>query len=136
MKLDLNKVYRDRKGMEWKVVMKGMRIYTAYPILVVNSSQDLINWLTSDGGNNAFGGEHPRDLIQFVGDDFTPVKEPRKFEFEACLTEYNSGPQEQFAVSQALGKFCSSLYVSKEYADHRELDKVSIWKFTMEELFK
>ena len=125
MKFELNKVYRATDGTEWKVVCINVDSYTAF---VNKESNDFLTYYEGEIGGH--------DLIELVGEDFTEIKEPREFKFEGVLIEYEGCPQEQFAISEALGKFCSYLYINEEYVKKISTGKISKWEVTMKEILK
>jgi len=77
MKIELNKVYRDRLKREWKIVVK----YETYDhttgktrvrCIYINKEQN--DYGPCDENGKSWGMEHLEnyeDLIELVGDDFT-----------------------------------------------------------------
>ncbi len=68
MKLEIDKVYRARNGTEWKVVC----IDVFNKSTVINKQQDNSHFLSSSGKFRGILNECDEDLIELVGDDFTP----------------------------------------------------------------
>jgi len=66
MKLELNKVYRDRAGQEWRIICK----FESGNVLAINPQQNQVNNVNEDGCY-LLTQECERDLIELVGDDFT-----------------------------------------------------------------
>jgi transcriptional regulator with XRE-family HTH domain len=83
MKLELNKVYRARNGTEWKVVCIS---YDAVhnpdvnnpPIIAINKEQDKSSRWYLEGNYSSDKEKDKYDLIELVGEEFTPVKDAEK----------------------------------------------------------
>ena len=82
MKLEVDKVYKDTEVKEWKIFLYRKGLTEAFT--GVNRTKDESRNYTHDGycGNNL-----DRALIELIGDNFTQVKETRKFEFEGYIIE-------------------------------------------------
>jgi len=72
MKIELNKVYFDAKGEQWKVVAI-LPIHLYFNYIVINKSQNKCNHITESGKVNMVE-LHDNDLIKLVGDNFTEEK--------------------------------------------------------------
>ncbi len=136
MLLELNKIYSDRIGNEWKIVC-DTKIHTQ-SILGVDPKQEKTQWFYSDGKySSSTNKEHPYDLIKLIGDDFTPIKIPREFKFEAYIGECPTGiPQTIYPISAKLGIFCTGPYVDRSMIEETKYQKASKWEFTMKELLE
>lgn len=79
MKLELNKVYIDREGNQWKVILYKKE--HLHPFTAINKAQDHASSYKENGTYRCV--ESACDLIGLVGDDFK--KEPIKIEFEGSI---------------------------------------------------
>jgi hypothetical protein len=79
MKLELNKVYKDKEGNQWKTVL--YKEGYARPFTAVNKAQDCDACYRENGLCTV--NESERDLIELVGDDFK--EEPMRIEFEGSV---------------------------------------------------
>ncbi len=119
MKLELNKVYKDREGNQWKTVLYKEGFSS--PFLAVNKKQNESRTYMLDGyrANNL---EHT--LIELVGDEFK--KEPFKIEFEGSILCSDSTwnretitiaahkkPDFDFEITKALHKIGTGVYNCK-----------------------
>jgi hypothetical protein len=96
MKLELNKVYKDREGNQWKTVLYKEGFSS--PFMAVNKNQNESRTYTLDGycTNNL---EH--QLVEVIGDDFK--EEPFKIEFEGSIL-YSESTWNQETITVAAHK--------------------------------
>lgn len=135
MLLELNKIYRDRSGNEWRIVCNTKS--PTQSMLGVDQKQEKTQWFNSDGKYSSLNKEYPYDLIHYVGEDFTPIKMPREFKFEAWVGECpHAGPQQIYPISMALGVFCTGPYVQRCMIEETKNQKASKWEFTIKELLE
>jgi len=122
MKLELNKVYKDREGNQWKTVLYKENY--ARPFTAVNKAQDCDACYRENGLWTV--NESERDLVELIGDDFK--KEPFKIEFngrilssesdrtvgqETICIAANRKPFFDFEISRAVYKFGENVHNCK-----------------------
>lgn len=88
MKVELNKVYKDGRGRQWKVfcIVNPITVGTRR-IYATNETQTKINRCCVDGANDHCYSS-TEDLVELVGNDFK--REPIKITFSASIDSCSS----------------------------------------------
>lgn len=76
MKLELNKVYKDRTGRQWKVD-RNKRYPLIYKWIIIDQYMEGMLFVSDDGKKDN-STENDSDLIELVGDNFVELDEKSK----------------------------------------------------------